>query len=162
EPRPAKFPHLIAFNCLPQIDAVLEEGDTKEERKMVNETRKIMGEPDLPVSATCIRVPVFNSHSESVNVEFERPLSPGRARELLSRAPGVEVVDDTSRSAYPMPILSSGRDPVYVGRIRRDPSAPHALNLWVVSDNLRKGAALNAVQIGELLLAKGLLRVKAA
>ena len=162
ESKPAKFPHAIAFNCLPQIDAFLEEGDTKEERKMVNETRKIMGLPDLPVSATCVRVSVVNAHSESVNVEFERPITPEKARELLSRAPGVQVVDDPARSVYPMPILSAGKDPVYVGRIRRDPSAPHALNLWVVSDNLRKGAALNAVQIGELLLAKGLLRVKAA
>ena len=162
ESKPAKFPHAIAFNCLPQIDVFLEEGDTKEERKMVNETRKIMGLPDLPVSATCVRVSVVNAHSESVNVEFERPITPEKARELLSRAPGVQVVDDPARSVYPMPILSAGKDPVYVGRIRRDPSAPHALNLWVVSDNLRKGAALNAVQIGEVLLAKGLLRVKAA
>jgi len=128
----------------------------------VDETRKIMGLPDLPVSATCVRVPVFNAHSESVNVEFEQPITPEKARELLSRAPGVEVVDETGKSAYPMPIHASGEDPVYVGRIRRDPSAPNALNLWIVADNLRKGAALNAVQIGELLLAKGLLRVKAA
>jgi aspartate-semialdehyde dehydrogenase len=162
EPRPAKFPHAIAFNCLPQIDVFLEGGETKEERKMVDETRKIMGLPGLPVSATCVRVPVVNAHSESVNVEFERPITPERARELLSRAPGVQVVDETAKSAYPMPIAASGRDPVYVGRVRRDPSAPHALNLWIVADNLRKGAALNAVQIGELLLAKGLLRVKAA
>ena len=162
ESRPAKFPHAIAFNCLPQIDAFLEEGDTKEERKMVNETRKIMGLPDLPVSATCVRVPVVNAHAESVNAEFERPITPERARELLSRAPGVRVADDPAQSVYPMPILASGKDPIYVGRVRRDPSAPHALNLWIVADNLRKGAALNAVQIGEMLLAKGLLRVKAA
>ncbi|MBI3025653.1 MAG: aspartate-semialdehyde dehydrogenase [Candidatus Tectomicrobia bacterium] len=162
ESRPAKFPHAIAFNCLPQIDVFLEGGETKEERKMVDETRKIMGLPGLPVSATCVRVPVVNAHSESVNVEFERPITPERARELLSRAPGVQVVDETAKFAYPMPIAASGRDPVYVGRVRRDPSAPHALNLWIVADNLRKGAALNAVQIGELLLAKGLLRVRAA
>ena len=152
------MPHPIAFNCLPQIDVFLEEGDTKEEWKMVEETRKIFGEPDLPISATCVRVPVYNSHSESVTVEFKRPISPGEARGLLSEAPGVEVVDDPESLAYPMAIAASGCDPVYVGRIRRDPSAENALNMWVVADNLRKGAALNAVQIAEVLVKKRLLR----
>ncbi len=152
------MPHPIAFNCLPQIDVFLEEGDTKEERKMVEETRKIFGQPDLPISATCVRVPVYNSHSESVNVELGRPVSPDEARGLLSGAPGIEVVDDPAALAYPMAINASGRDPVYVGRIRRDPSAENALNMWVVADNLRKGAALNAVQIGEVLIKKRLLR----
>ncbi len=152
------MPHPIAFNCLPQIDEFLEEGDTKEEWKMVEETRKIFGEPDLPISATCVRVPVYNSHSESVNVEFKRPISPGEARGLLSGAPGVEVVDDPESLAYPMAIAASGCDPVYVGRIRRDPSAENTLNMWVVADNLRKGAALNAVQIAEVLVKKRLLR----
>jgi len=155
---PSKMPHPIAFNCLPQIDVFLEEGETKEERKMADETRKILGEPDLMISATCVRVSVFNGHSESVNVEFERPLSPEEARALLARAPGIQVVDDPRMSAYPMPLMASGRDPIFVGRVRRDPSAPNALNLWIVADNLRKGAALNAVQVGELLVAKGLLR----
>jgi len=155
---PAKFPHRIAFNCLPQIDVFLGEGDTKEERKMVEETRKILGAPDLPISATCVRVPVVTAHAESVNVAFERPLPPERARELLARAAGVEVIDDPGAGAYPMPLSAAGRDPVFVGRIRRDPSTPNALNLWIVADNLRKGAALNAVQLAELLVAKGLLR----
>ncbi len=157
-PAAADMPHQIAFNCLPQIDVFLEGGDTKEERKMVEETRKIFGLPDLLISATCVRVPVYNSHSESVNVEFERPLSPDEARGLLQGAPGVEVVDDPASLVYPMAITASGRDPVYVGRIRRDPSAENALNMWVVADNLRKGAALNAVQIGEVLIEKRLLR----
>ncbi len=156
--RAADMPHQIAFNCLPQIDVFLEGGDTREERKMVEETRKIFGRPDLAISATCVRVPVYNGHSESVNVEFERPLSPEEARSLLQGAPGVEVVDDPEALAYPMAITASGRDPVYVGRIRRDPSAENALNMWVVADNLRKGAALNAVQIGEVLIEKRLLR----
>jgi aspartate-semialdehyde dehydrogenase len=154
----ADMPHQIAFNCLPQIDVFLEGGDTREERKMVEETRKIFGLPNLPISATCVRVPVYNGHSESVNVEFERLLLPDEARGLLQGAPGVEVVDDPASLAYPMAITASGRDPVYVGRIRRDPSAENALNMWVVADNLRKGAALNAVQIGEVLIEKRLLR----
>ncbi len=149
---------LIAFNCLPQIDVFLDEGDTKEERKMVNETRKILGVPDLPVSATCVRVPVYNAHSESVNVETERPLSPGEARELLAAAAGIEVIDDPARLAYPTALFASGHDPVYVGRIRRDSSVTNALNIWIVSDNLRKGAALNAVQIAETLIEMNLLR----
>ncbi len=156
------MPHEIAFNCLPHIDVFLEGGHTKEERKMVEETRKILGAPGLAVSATCVRVPVFNAHSESVNVEFEEALSPEEARELLARAPGVEVVDDAEALAYPMPRDADGEDAVFVGRIRRDDSRANALNLWVVADNLRKGAALNAVQIAEALLAKGMLRAASA
>lgn len=152
------MPHPIAFNCVPRIDVFLEGGDTQEERKMVNETRKILGAPDLPVSATCVRVPVYNGHSESVNVQTERPLSPEEARILLSAAPGIEVIDDPGALAFPTALMASGRDPVYVGRIRRDPSAENALNLWIVADNLRKGAALNAVQIAEVLLEKNLLK----
>ena len=155
---PRKMPHEIAFNCLPHIDVFLDGGHTKEEKKMVDETRKIMGAPHLAVSATCVRVPVFNAHSESVNVEFEDSISPEEARLLLSRAPGVEVVDDVASFSYPMPKDADGEDPVYVGRIRRDDSRDNTLNLWVVADNLRKGAALNAVQIAETLMGKGMLR----
>ena len=157
-PEAREMPHPIAFNCLPQIDVFLDEGDTKEERKMVDETRKILGAPGLPVSATCVRVPVYNAHSESVNVETERPLSPEETRELLAAAAGVEVIDDPARLAYPVALSASGRDPVYVGRIRRDSSAENALNMWIVADNLRKGAALNAVQIAEALIEMNLLR----
>ena len=148
----AVYPHQIAYNCLPHIDSFLENGYTREEMKMVNETRKIMGMPDLPVTATTVRVPVLVGHSESVNVEFERDVSPEAAREVLSGAPGVEVVDDPSSNLYPLAALCEGTDPSYVGRIRRDYSAANALNMWIVCDNLRKGAALNAVQIAELLL----------
>ena len=155
---PKKMPHEIAFNCLPHIDVFLEGGHTKEEKKMVDETRKIMSAPHLAVSATCVRVPVFNAHSESVNVEFEESVSPEEARALLARAPGVEVVDDVESFAYPMPKDADGEDPVYVGRIRRDDSQENTLNLWVVADNLRKGSALNAVQIAEALIEKGMLR----
>jgi len=146
------YPHRIAFNCLPHIDAFLPGGHTREEMKMVNETRKIMGLPDLPVCATTVRVPVFVGHSESVNVEFEEPLSPDEARRILAKAPGVEVVDDPEKNLYPLPVDAAGKDACYVGRIRQDTSCPRALNMWIVSDNLRKGAALNAVQIAELLL----------
>ncbi len=155
---PENMPHPIAFNCLPQIDDFLEGGVTKEEKKIVDETRKIFDEPNLAVSATCVRVPVFHSHSESVNVEFERPISPEKARELLAVAPGVETVDDPVNGVYPMPLDATGKNSVFVGRIRSDQSAKNTLNLWVVADNLRKGAALNAVQLAELLLAKGLLK----
>jgi aspartate-semialdehyde dehydrogenase len=147
------YPHQIAFNCLPQIDVFLDNGYTKEEMKMVNETRKIMEDDSIKVTATTVRVPVFYSHSESVNVEFERPISPEQAREILSKAPGVEVRDDPARSLYPLAIHATGKDPVYVGRIRADDTVPHGLNMWIVSDNIRKGAALNAVQIAERLIA---------
>jgi aspartate-semialdehyde dehydrogenase len=153
------YPHQIAFNCLPHIDVFLGDGYTKEERKMVDETKKIMGDASIEVSATCVRVPVQNCHSEAVNVQFARPLSPDQARKLLADAPGVQVVDDPAARAYPMPIMASGKDATYVGRIRVDPTAENTLNMWVVSDNLRKGAALNAVQIAELLAERGLVRV---
>lgn len=147
------YPHQIAFNCLPQIDVFLDNGYTKEEMKMVNETRKIMEDDSIKVTATTVRVPVFYSHSESVNLEFERPISPEKAREILSKSPGVEVRDDPARSVYPLAIHAAGKDPVYVGRIRVDDTVPHGLNMWIVSDNIRKGAALNAVQIAERLIA---------
>jgi aspartate-semialdehyde dehydrogenase len=153
------YPHQIAFNCLPQIDSFLDDGSTKEEQKMVDETKKIMGDPLIAVTATCVRVPVYNGHSESVNVEFESPLSPDMARQILAAAPGVVVEDDPVAGVYPMAINASGKDPVYVGRIRRDPTVPYGLNLWVVADNVRKGAALNAIQIAELLVARDLVRV---
>ena len=149
---PDQYPHQIAFNVLPQVETFLDNGYTTEEMKMVEETRKIMHRPDLPVSATCARVPVMVSHSEAVHVEFERPMSPGQVSEILSDAPGVEVVDEPGATIYPMPIDAEGRDPVYVGRIRRDVSHPNGIAMWLVSDNLRKGAALNAVQIAEQVL----------
>ncbi|HPK03638.1 MAG TPA: aspartate-semialdehyde dehydrogenase [Candidatus Sumerlaeota bacterium] len=154
-PAPRKFAHTIAFNCLPQIDVFLESGYTKEEMKMVNETQKIMEDDSIQVSPTCVRVPVYRGHSESVNIETEQPLAPEEARDLLRRAPGVVVVDDPANGAYPMPLYADGLDPVFVGRIRKDETVANGLNLWIVSDNLRKGAALNAVQIAELLIEKG-------
>jgi aspartate-semialdehyde dehydrogenase len=158
-PEIAVYPYQIAFNCLPQIDVFLEDGSTKEEQKMVDETKKIMGDDSIAVTATCIRVPVQNGHSESVNLQFARPLSPERAREILAAAPGVQVADDPANKVYPMPIVASGKNDTYVGRIRRDPTVENALNMWVVADNLRKGAALNAVQIAELLVERDLVRV---
>jgi aspartate-semialdehyde dehydrogenase len=159
EPSINVYPHQIAFNCLPHIDVFLEDGSTKEERKMVDETKKIMGDDSIAVTATCVRVPVRNSHSEAVNLQFARPMSPEQARQILSAAPGVLVVDDPANKVYPMPIAAAGTDETYVGRIRTDPTAENALNMWVVADNLRKGAALNAVQIGELLVQRDLVRV---
>jgi len=158
EPDINVYPHQIAFNCLPHIDVFLDDGSTKEEQKMVDETKKIMGDPSIEVTATCVRVPVQNGHSEALNLQFVRPLSPERARELLAAAPGVRVVDDPANRLYPMPIVASGTDDTYVGRIRRDPTVENALNMWVVADNLRKGAALNAVQIAELLVERDLVR----
>ncbi|HID96634.1 MAG TPA: aspartate-semialdehyde dehydrogenase [Thermodesulfobacteriaceae bacterium] len=145
------YPHRIAFNCLPHIDAFQDNGYTKEEMKMVNETRKILEDPEIQVSATAVRVPVFYGHSEAVNVEFEKAVSASRARELLSGAPGVKVVDDPFRNLYPLAIDAEGKDATLVGRIREDISQPNGLDLWVVADNIRKGAATNAVQIAELL-----------
>jgi len=146
---PQVYPYQIAFNVLPEIDVFLENGYTKEEWKMVEETRKIMHAPDIAVSATCVRVPVQIGHSEAVQVEFTEPISPEEAKEILSRAPGLEIMDDPGTRLYPYPQLAAGKDAVYVGRIRRDASHPRGLVLWIVSDNLRKGAALNAVQIAE-------------
>jgi len=151
-PRPKVYPFQIAFNCLPQIDDFLPSGYTKEEMKLVHETRKIMGDYSITVTATTVRVPVYIGHSESVNIETERKLTANEARALLSTAPGVQVYDDPAHAVYPMPLDAVGKDEVYVGRIREDESIPNGLNLWVVADNLRKGAALNAVQIAELLV----------
>ena len=137
----------------------LDNGYTKEEMKMVRETKKIMGDPSIGITATTVRVPVFYGHSESLNVEFSRPLSAKDARAVLSVAPGVAVLDNPAEKIYPMPILAAGEDEVFVGRIREDESRANCLNLWVVSDNIRKGAALNAVQIAEQLVRDGLLRV---
>ncbi len=159
--QPSQYPHQIAFNVLPQVETFLDNGYTTEEMKMVDETRKIMHRPDLPVSATCARVPVMVSHSEAVHVEFEQPMTPGEVSEILSDAPGVEVVDEPQSAIYPMPIGAEGRDPVYVGRIRQDVSHPNGIAMWIVSDNLRKGAALNAVQIAEEVLHRDLLQPSA-
>ncbi|MCS7280879.1 MAG: aspartate-semialdehyde dehydrogenase [Desulfobacterota bacterium] len=148
------YPHQIAFNCLPHIDVFLENGYTKEEMKMVNETKKIMEDYSIKVTATTVRVPVFYGHSESVNVEFERKITPEKARSILRKAPGVKVVDNPSKNLYPLAINAAGKDEVFVGRIRRDDTVEHGLNMWIVADNLRKGAALNAVQIAEILIQK--------
>jgi len=148
------YPHQIAFNCLPHIDSFIENGYTKEEMKMVNETKKIMEDQNIQVTATTVRVPVFYGHSESVNVEFEKDLTPEEAREILSKAPGVKVVDNPSKNLYPLAINAAGKDDIFVGRIRRDESVAHGLNMWIVADNIRKGAALNAVQIAEVLAKK--------
>jgi len=146
------YPHRIAFNCLPHIDVFLENGYTKEEMKMVDETVKIMGDDTIKVTATTVRVPVFYGHSEAVNIETERKLTPDEARRILAKAPGVKVVDNPAKNEYPMPLDAAGQDLTLVGRIREDFSIPNGLNFWVVADNLRKGAATNAVQIAELLI----------
>ena len=148
-----KFLHKIANNLIPQIDVFTDNFYTKEEMKMVNETKKMLHDQNIQVSATCVRVPVFNSHSESVNIETEKKITRAKAIELLSKAPGVKVVDDVKTCTYPLPINADGKDDTFVGRIREDFSIANGLNLWVVSDNLRKGAALNAVQIAEHLIA---------
>ena len=149
---PQAYPHQIAFNVLPFVEGFMENDYTTEEWKLVQETRKIMHDPDLPISATCVRVPVYIGHGEAVNVEFGQPMSPQDAREILSRAPGVKVLDNPSNDLYPLPIWSAGTDDVFVGRIRQDISHPNGLAMWVVADNLRKGAALNAVQIAEVVV----------
>ncbi|MEX2194125.1 MAG: aspartate-semialdehyde dehydrogenase [Thermoleophilaceae bacterium] len=157
------YPHRIAFNVLPQAGSFPEGDDyTDEEHKLVNETRKILGEPSLGVSATCTRVPVYVGHSESVNVQTREPLSPEECRELLSAAPGLSVLDDPADGIYPLAIEAAGRDEVLVGRIRRDPSHERGLNLFIVGDNLRKGAALNTIQLAELLVQRSLVRGAAA
>jgi len=149
---PKVYPYQIAFNCLPHIDDFLPSGYTKEEMKLVNETRKIMGDASIQVTATTVRVPVYVGHSEAINIEMEQKLTANEARALLSTAPGVMLYDDPEHKIYPMPLDVAGKDEVYVGRIREDESIPNGLNLWVVADNLRKGAATNAVQIAELLV----------
>ena len=158
EAHPEAMDDQIGFNVIPRIDRFLDSGYTNEEQKMVQESRKIMHRPDLLVSATCVRVPVLVSHSAAVHVEFQEPVSPEEAREVLNAAPGVTVLDDPQRGLYPMPWNVAGEDDVFVGRIRRDLSHPNGLVMWVVSDNLRKGAALNSVQIAEELVARQCLR----
>ncbi|HNQ46082.1 MAG TPA: aspartate-semialdehyde dehydrogenase [Syntrophorhabdus sp.] len=148
------YPWQIAFNVLPHIDSFLENGYTKEEMKMVNETKKIMEDDNIKVTATTVRVPVFYGHSEAVNIEFEKDMSPEKARKLLRKAPGVKVVDDPAKNKYPLAIHAAGKDDTFVGRIRKDESVPFGLNMWVVADNIRKGAALNTVQIAEVLAQK--------
>ena len=150
-----KYP--IDMNAIPQIDVFLENGYTKEEMKMVNETKKIMRDESIRVTATTVRIPVMGGHSESVNVEFEKDFDLDEIRNILSQAPGVVVVDDPSQARYPMPKDAHEKDEVFVGRLRRDETQPKTLNMWIVSDNLRKGAATNAVQIAEYLQRKGLL-----
>lgn len=151
EPVVKVYPYQIAFNCLPQIDVFVDNGYTKEEMKMINETKKIMNDPSIAVTATTVRVPVFYAHSESINIETEKKITPQEVRDLLAKAPGVIVVDDPQQRLYPMAIHAVGKDETFVGRIREDESIPNGINMWVVSDNLRKGAALNAVQIAEIL-----------
>ena len=149
---PKKFPHQIVNNCLPHIDVFMPDGYTKEEYKMINETRKILNKPFLPISATCVRVPVKNCHSESINVEFKTNFDIYDVKMLLQNSPGIILIDDIEKNYYPLSTKADGFDDVFVGRIRRDFSVPYGINLWVVADNLRKGAASNAVQILEKLL----------
>ncbi|OGS28154.1 MAG: aspartate-semialdehyde dehydrogenase [Elusimicrobia bacterium RIFOXYB2_FULL_48_7] len=159
--KPSAYPHQIAFNLIPQISTLSEDPGFanyyKEEVKMVRETRKILDAPGLKVTATCVRAPVFWAHSESINVEFEKKITVSEARKILSGAPGVVLLDEPEKSVYPMPLEAAGRDETFVGRIREDVSCPNALDIWVVSDNIRKGAASNAVQIAETLVSKQLL-----
>ncbi len=156
-PQNSKFTRRMAFNVIPHIDSFVENGSTKEEIKMVLETQKIL-DKDIAVTVTCVRVPVFVGHSEAVNVQFAEPLSPQQARLLLQHAEGCAVVDDPSTHQYTTPIECAGEDPVFISRIRADTTVPHGLNLWIVADNLRKGAALNAIQIAELLIERSLLK----
>jgi aspartate-semialdehyde dehydrogenase len=164
KPKAKVYPHQVAFNILPQVETFNEGDDyTTEERKVMGETRKILGfGEEVGISATCARVPVITGHSESVNIQTRKELSPEDCRELLSETDGIVVLDDPSDGIYPLPIAAAGRDEVLVGRIRRDPSHERCLNLWVVGDNLRKGAATNAVQVAELLHERGLIRAAAA
>lgn len=154
---PMAYPHVIDKNCIPQCDVFTENGYTKEEMKLVNETKKIIGDDSIRVTATAVRVPVSGGHSECVNVEFEHEFEVNDVRKILTESPGIIVQDDPSKSLYPMPRTSANRDEVFVGRIRRDETQPKTLNFWVVSDNLRKGAATNAIQIAEYLLEKKLI-----
>ncbi len=149
---PKKFPHPIAGNCLPHIDVFLPNGYTKEEMKMVNETRKILGDDSIRITATTVRVPVFNSHSESINLEFYNSFDLDELKQVLADAPGIVIQDDPENNVYPMAVTATGTNETYVGRIRRDESVENGVNLWVVADNIRKGAAANAVQIAEKLI----------
>lgn len=152
---PEQFVHRIAFNCIPQIDVFLDDGSTKEEWKMVGETKKIMHAPEVEIIATCVRVPVLRCHAEALHVEFERPISVAEARSALEAAPGITMLDDPAESLYPMPGMLAGTDDTFIGRLRKDPTVPNGLAMWVVADQLRKGAALNTVQIAETLLGAG-------
>lgn len=161
-PPTESFPYPLAFNLFPHNSPLNEQGYCEEEMKMVNETRKIFGVPDLRVSATCVRVPVLRAHSEALTVEFDAPFSVETARQQIQQAPGVELLEDWERNYFPMPIDASGKDDVLVGRIRQDLSDPHSLELWLCGDQIRKGAALNAVQIAELLVERNLVKPKIA
>jgi aspartate-semialdehyde dehydrogenase len=151
------YPHRIAFNIIPHIEHFHDNGYTNEEMKMINETRKILGSPDMRVTATCTRVPIFNTHSESLNIQTKQAISAAEVRELMRSAPGMVVMDDPNRREYPMPLSAQDRDEVFIGRIRKDESEENCVNIWIVSDNLRKGAATNAIQIAELLVEEGLV-----
>ncbi len=161
-PTTESFPYPLAFNLFPHNTKLNDQGYCEEEMKMVNETRKIMGLPDLKLTATCVRVPVLRAHAESINLEFDQPFDPAVARQAIAQAPGVELVEDWENNYFPMPIDASGKDDVLVGRIRRDISHPNGLELWLCGDQIRKGAALNAVQIAELLAQNGWLKPAAA
>jgi len=160
QPEPKVYPYQIAFNALPHIDVFLDNDYTKEEMKMVHETVKIMGDESIKVTATAVRIPVFYGHSESVNIETEKKLTPAQARAILTQAPGITVLDNPKEKIYPMAIEATGEDATFVGRIREDETIENGLNMWVVADNIRKGAALNAVQIAEMLIERDLLGVK--
>ena len=151
------YPHQIAFNTLPHIEPFQDNGYTREEMKMRDETRKILHAPEIMVSATCIRVPVMVGHSEAVHIEFTEPMAPARVRQVLSAFPGIKVLDDPQSNSYPMPVDAADKDEVFVGRIRQDISHPNGIAMWIVSDNLRKGASLNALQIAEEVLKRELL-----
>jgi aspartate-semialdehyde dehydrogenase len=161
-PQAEVLPHPIAFNLFPHNSALNDQGYCEEEMKMVNETRKIFGTEALRISATCVRVPVLRAHSESINIEFDRPFPVNQARELIAQAPGVKLVEDWQANYFPMPMDASGQDDTLVGRIRQDISSENNLELWLCGDQIRKGAALNAVQIAELLVAKQWLKASAA
>ncbi len=150
--KPVEFAHQIAFNLIPQIDVFLDNDYTKEEMKMVSETRKIMGDSSINVNATCIRVPVFFAHSESINIETAKHITAARVQQLMAKAPGVRLVDDPAKKLYPMPIDAEGQDDTLVGRIRQDESIKNGISMWIAADNIRKGAALNAIQIAEILI----------
>ena len=154
---PKEYPHQIAFNVLPHVETFEDNGYTTEEMKMVYETRKILHEPGLQISATCVRVPVMVGHSEAVHIDFAEPIGPGEVREALTDVPGLTVVDDPAINRYPMPVDAEGEDDVFVGRIRQDVSNPRGVAMWLVTDNLRKGAALNGIQIAEEMLSRGLV-----
>ena len=159
---PHIFPHQIGFNLIPQIDVFLDNSYTKEEMKMINESIKILHATDLAISATCVRVPILNGHSENVNIEFSEPMPADQARSVLTKSKGIRVLDDPSISLYPMPFMASGSDETFVGRIRQDLYQPNCINMWIVADNIRKGAALNTIQIAESLLERGWVKAKGA